>query len=627
MKYCFATALMLFAITCSTHAQNARLRQYTVPLAGTTVLSETDDKYNAQVFNLEAPEPDGAADQQRLAEIKQQMGKLYPRHNSIHPAAKTTSVPQPTIAISFVADSLAGVPPDNYMAINKNDSAVAVMNSTIAIHNALTGQMTFRKNIQLFSSSVSLNGTNDYRFDPKVIYDPEADRFICIMLNSVNTLTGAGVQDHNWIVVGFSQTSSPSGTWKFYKFFGDFANDTTFFDYPCIAFTHNELFITGNKVRDNISWQTGFKESVIYQVRKQDGYNGNVTLNYQLWDSITYNGGYIRNLYPVKGSGSIGGPSQYFLGNRILDAQNDTVFMVKIPDTIGSSSNNLVVNALVSNIPYGVPPNGLEPDTSVQLMTNDGRILGGYFQNNDIQFVSTSVDTNNGAAGIYHGTISNYASSPVLTAHIFSIDSLDFGYPNISYAGTQGSGNQSIISFDYTGHHTYPAYGALFYDGTNYSSMLTVKGGDSSIKVVVGQAQRWGDYSGSQPDWNAIGCVWVDGIYGRKDHNYGNYMAKLNSPYFTGISNIPSSQNNSLLYPNPSWQFVKFEFSLDKEQVVNFVIYNSQGQVVDKLLSQNCKDGRNRIQFNVGSLATGTYFLKAFGDKGNIISTNTFIRQ
>src|SRR6202012_4156792 len=133
--------------------------------------------------------------------------------------------------------------------------------------------------------------------------------------------------------------------------------------------------------------------------------------------------------------------SQYFVGDKILDVQNDSVFLVKIPDTIGSINNNLVATAMASNISYGVPPDGRQPDTSVTLMTNDARILGGYMEGNEIQFVSTTVNTTSGGSAIYHGIISNYDTNPTVQANVFAIDTLDFGYPNISYAGNQGGNN------------------------------------------------------------------------------------------------------------------------------------------------------------------------------------------
>ena len=618
MKKSLFAIVLLSVFNHSSFAQRANVKKYTTPLCGTVILKNVDDKYNALIYSLEMPEPDAQAEQKKLAEIKAKMQKTFPRQRSAV-QERTTSVGAPVVFVSYVSDSMSGIPPDNYSAVSDSNKSVCVMNDLISVHNATTGAFLTRKTLSLFSTSIGLSPGTYYRYDPKVVYDPQADRFICIMLCGTNAT--------NYIAMGFSNTNDPSGSWAFYKFPGNFANDTTWFDYPAISITQNEVFFTGNKIKNDSSWQAGFKESVIYQVRKADGYNAAATLTYQIWDSVQYNNQPLRCLYPLNPGDGIQGPSQYFLSNRDFDVTNDSVFLVKVPDTIGSSSNILTVTPLVSATSYGVPPDGRQPDTSVTLATNDGRVLGGFITANQIQFVSTTVVPATGASGIYHGIISNYSTAPVLQGQIFTIDTLDMGYPNISYAGNVSGSNEAIISFDYSGPATYPSYGAIFYDGSTYSDMTNIKSGDSSIKILSGKEQRWGDYSGSQPQWNALGVVWVEGIYGRKDHTYGNYLAQLASPTFTGVPVVRRPAATSNLYPNPAIELVSLEFNVDQEQLFSFVIYDAQGRIVDKLLDKFCTEGKNVIQFNVAPLLQGTYFVKATGDKGENIAAHTFVRR
>jgi hypothetical protein len=521
------------------------------------------------------------------------------------------------VGINFVADSFTGIPPDNYMAINQTNRAVSVINQNIAVHDATTGAFLYRTSLNTFSTAIGLNSSNDFRFDPKIVYDPEADRFICVLLNGIN--------QYNYVVLGFSGSNDPAGVWNFYKFYGDYTGDTTWFDYPAISITKNEFFLTGNKIMFDSSWQAGFRRTLIYQVNKTNGYNGAATLNYQIWDSVAFNGKNLRCLYPLNPGNQLEGPAQYFLSNRNFAALNDTVFLVKVPDTIGGTGG-ITVTPVISSLSYGVPPDGRQPDTNFTLATNDGRILGGFVRGNEMQFVSTSVNPLNGAASVFHGVISNYTTSPTLTGRIFSMDTLDFGYPNISYTGVSGGLNQSIITFNYTGRHTYPGFGAVFFDGANFSNLVKVKTGISRIYQLAQKQQRWGDYSGSQPDWNVQGTVWAEGIYGAKSSRYGCYMAQIYSPYFTGIKEVPAKPA-AKLYPNPAWEAVKFDFTLVKSQPVTFLICDVQGKVVDKLASQQCQAGENTIDFNIAPLAPGTYFVKGVGEAGETIETARFIRK
>ncbi len=226
-------------------AQHTSAKQYTAPLAGQVVLSELSDKYSAHVYSMEMPEPDGKAEQQRMREIKQQIQKNAPRHRSV--AQKTAStVMQPVVSINFVADSSSEIPPDNYTAVSKNNKGMTVMNDLVSVHDATTGNYLTRTSLYQLSIAVGLNNTfttdNNYRYDPKVVYDPVADRFICVMLN--------GTDQYNFhAVIGFSKSNDPDSGWYFYKIYGDYRGDTTWFDYPSIAITQNELFVTGNKVK------------------------------------------------------------------------------------------------------------------------------------------------------------------------------------------------------------------------------------------------------------------------------------------------------------------------------------------------------------------------------------------
>ncbi len=271
----------------------------------------------------------------------------------------------------------------------------------------------------------------------------------------------------------------------------------------------------------------------------------------------------------------------------------------------------------------------MQPDTSRTLATNDGRVLGGFIRGNEIQFVSTSSNAANGASSVYHGIISNINTAPTVQGRLISIDTLDFGYPNISYTGNSGGLNHSIITYEYSGLKTNPGYGAVFFDGSDYSNMLIVKSGDGSVKILTGKEQRWGDYSASHTDWDAIGAVWVEGIFGRKDFRYGNYMARLASPYYTNAveDNGTIRAQAARLFPDPAWEYVNYEFNVEKAQSFSFVIYDVNGKVVDKLLDSYCQRGRNMIQFNIAPLAHGIYFLKAQGKEGEQLPVHKLLRQ
>lgn len=615
--------LILLLLPLFSTAQQANVTKFTAERAGIVILKDVEDKYNANVYNLEAPSPDGDKDRIRLRRAKEEIARKYPHRRSRSARKATATVPVPVVEREFVSDSFSGIPPDNDFAVSKDNKAVGVLNSNIAVLDATNGNMSYRRSLKFFSLRVGLNGFNDNRYDPKIQYDPSADRFICVMLN--------GRDADNWIVVAFSMSNDPEGAWAFYKFYGDYKNDTTWFDYPGVVITEDELFLTGNKIGFNQPWETGFSETVIYQINKQDGYDSVQNLNYQIWDGITYGGESIRNLFPVRPARQLQGPEQYFLSNRNFDVTNDTIFLVKIPDTMGSVNNNLTITQLSSPIHYGVPPNGRQPDTNYVLSTNDGRILGAYATDDQIQFVSTSVDTNNGASGVFHAVIDNYKTSPAIThANIFSVDTLDFGYPNIQYAGDSSGVDYSIISYNYTGPNTYPGLGVMMNFKTDYSDMVKVKEGDSSIYRLFSKEQRWGDYTGAQVDFNYTSMVWINGIYGRADNNYGNWAALIKNPSpYLSVENTQEPgvvPQLSKVYPNPAFEMINFQFYIEEAGPVSFYIHNTEGKLVDEVLSQKVKKGNNEIRFNTAHLPEGVYYIKAILESGEAVMNEKFIK-
>ncbi|MCB0698208.1 MAG: T9SS type A sorting domain-containing protein [Chitinophagales bacterium] len=591
---------------------------YQTKLAGKVVLKDVKDDYNAEVFSLEAPAPDGNDDKIRLKEAKQDVAKRFPHKASNRAVRKTTAAKDPVVVKAYIPDSFSGTPPDNDMAISTNNKVVSVMNSSIAVSDGTTGTLSTKKTLWFFSYDVDLKGSQDFRYDPKVIYDKKADRYIVVMLS--------GRDLYNHIVVAFSQTNDPDGAWALYKFYGDYKSDSTWFDYPGVAITNDEFFLTGNKIKYAAPWETGFTETVVYQINKQDGYSGATTLNYKIWDGIKYDGKSIRNLFPVKPGWLPQGDEQYFVSNRNFDVQNDTIFLVKVPGKLGTGGN-VSVTAMKAPISYGVPPNGRQTDTNFVLATNDGRILGAYAMHDEIQFVSTTIDTSNGSAGIFHGRISNYKTNPSVTyANIFSVDTLDFGYPNISFVGNNWGLNQSILNFEYTGPSTHAGLAAMMYDGTDYSNIVRLKEGDDYISRITGKDQRWGDYTGSQVDFNSPGSIWVVGLYGRFDHSYSQWTAKLQSPV-VGINDTKKEISETKVFPNPAFEFVEFEFELAQGGNVQFGIYNTNGQLIDNILSKNCKEGKNLIRFNIAMLPVGHYVLTGKSESGATKVTERFIKQ
>lgn len=624
MKHFFA-ALLLLLSSAQAFAQSGS-KPYSVPLAGTAVLRDVEDKYNAHVYSLEAPEPDGAGGRAEFKRMKEEVERRFPRRRDPDAGrmSRTAAPPPPPVIVrAFVPDSITGIPPDNYLAVNGDSGGIHVMNTNIATVNVRTGAVLNRRSLNSFTSSVGIGTplTQQFygRYDPKVMYDPIANRFFFVTL--------AGVNQYNWIILAFSQTSDPDGAWNFYKLYGNYANDTLWFDYPTISITRDEVFLTGNKLIFDGSFQLGFRKSVVYQIRKRDGYAGD-TLRMRIWDSVNFGGAPVRNIFPVKGGSSLKGPEQYFLSVRNMASLNDSVFLLRIGDTIGGANHTMSIVPMKSNLTYGFPPNGRQRNATEKLQTNDARVLGAYIEDDEIQFVSTTVQPSTGADAIYHGIIRNVGSAPSVTASYITVDTMDFAYPNISYSGKHGGNNTSIISFDYAGPRHFPGVAAVFWDGSAHSSVLEVKRGDSSIRVLQDTVQRWGDYTGSQPHPGGAGSVWTVGLYGRRNRTYGNWMALLGNPNVSAVP-LPTAAEAipSIVYPNPAAQYIRLRFNLLQDAHLRFAIYTMTGALVDEVTQAKARRGENEMVFNTAALPPGQYLLLGSDASGAALVRKTFVKN
>ncbi len=612
MKNLFISFLLLFAISGFSQSTS-----YQIPYNGTSSPVNLQEDWNPTLQVIEQPNPS----EDNNPAIKDSLANLYrnKKNSASTKNLRTASAPaSPIVGLNFQGNGYnSSTPNDNEIAIANNGQLISVQNSTIFRRNTITG--TNLGTQSLASWCTSLNNTGS-KYDPKVIYDPEANRFIVVCL--AGYLSG-----NTGIIVGFSRTDSANGLYNLYKLPGNPFNDSLWSDYPMIAVNHNELFISVNLLHDNQSWQTGFVQTIIWQLNKWDGYDS-LTINTELHSNINYNGRPVRNLCPVEGGGFPDpGPAMFFVSDRNLAASNDTVFLVRIADTANAVGNFINVIALTSPTSYFMPPNAREPGNLGNMATNDSRILGAFIQNDIIQFVNNTMDTSTGNCAIYHGKIISASAFPNLSTTIIGDTSLEFGYPNIAWVGQVPSDNSAIISFLHTDSTTFPGMSAIVTDGNGlYSTRTLVKAGLGYINVLNGD-ERWGDYSGIQRKYDVGGTCWVNGMFGLSTHSHATWVAQLGVSSDVSVQPIVQNEKVNEVFPNPFINSITVTFTNEKEQSVRFSIFDINGKEVQVLLEDKVEEGTVRFGFSPTPLAPGVYLLQALGADGKILFTQRIIQQ
>ncbi|MFN5323551.1 MAG: T9SS type A sorting domain-containing protein [Bacteroidota bacterium] len=595
-------------------SQEYRSTNLQIPLRGVINLEIDEHDPDVQVLRKALPKPHPGADKQTIKKAKADL-EHYRKVSAPSKQFKSESTaPAPVMYRNFLGNGFNGyVPNDNDIAISNGDMVCSVSNSNIWSRNLNTN--TTYGSYTLHSISIGL-GLQQEEFDPKVFYDPQEDRFVVLFLNGFTDSTSN-------IVVGFSQTNLSNGAWNFYALPGDPLNNNLWTDYPMMAMTDDELFITVNLLYNDSTWQAGFNETVIWQIPKADGFQGN-SLNPTLHSGIAYNGQPLRNLCPVKGGSTLYGPNMYFLSNRNFTTGNDTIFLVELSG-LAASNPTLSVTPLLSNIRYRMPLDAIQPFQDL-LIVNDARNQGAFIENNRIQFVFNTLDTITGKTGFYHGQI-DLSGAPTLNGDIHSVDTLYLGYPNIAYAGTGPGDNRSIISVLLSSSTFQPGTGAILSDGNGaYSPVTVIKQGLSYTNMLNG-SERWGDYTGCQTRYNLPGWVWVNGSYSLVNHTTRTWIGELTATSGVSVPELNTKIADALLFPNPSTDRTEIQFELKTDDFITLDVYDLNGKIIKHLYGGSLKSGSNSISFNTQFLTKGTYVLQINSKQSGIIANKQLVVQ
>lgn len=601
-----------------------------IPRAKVVNFSDIEDDWLVQLHNLEMPKPGSQSTKGQLYRLKEEARKKYPlKVGQKKLNLEGYEAPTPVVGLSFEGNVAGGsVPNDNDMAISNDGFIVSAINSIVYMyHVANPDTYLIRASLASFASGL---GFSTSKFDPKVEYDPIADRFILVFL-------AGNTHQSSKIVVAYSQTNDPTQDWNVYVLGGNPIDNLTWSDYPVIGINDEELFIGFNTFTNGSSNNSGFVEGTFWQIGNQNGYNGDTLVTEYYHDILCECPGKTRaifNVTPIKGGSALYGPNMYLLSSRNLSIENDTVFLLEVTGRVDDPATELRVKTLKSPNKYFLPPAARQFGPH-EFDTNDSRVLGGFYENGMIQYVQSCMDTSTGLAGVYHGFIKNPDSdNPTLWANIIGDEYLDLGYPNISYSGivnkseytvydTIVGDQESIINVNHTADTVFSGLSAFYYSNDGeYSELITIKAGDNYVDRMTSNLERWGDYSGSQRKYNEPGTVWIVGSWGRENNFHGTWIAELRSP--DSLRSLPTPDadlTQNIVYPNPTMDMLNYSFVAESEMVISIGIYNMSGQLVKELTYENVKEGQNLLTFSTQPLTAGVYYLVGIASDKEVFKT------
>ncbi len=435
------------------------------------------------------------------------------------------------------------IPPDPIGAAGP-DHVVNVVNVSIQFHtkagagllDSVAGApITGISLASFFSPLAPLNFT----FDPKVIYDQHAGRFVVVTLERQDVVLG-DPSDTSRILVAVSDDSDPNGTWYFTSINSKLTiGVASWADYPGFAVDEEAVYITANMFGFFTSGGafTGTRLWVIDKFTGAGGgFYGGGTATVSLFDPVPA-GGFASTTQPAHVFGTapavpnVGTWLTLFSG--LTAPPSEFLQVVRVDDPVGPGVTTFVGPTFVDlgDIDDNVAalPDAPQSGSGELIETNDRRTLHSVWRDS-LLYVTTTIDPETGdpnageatahwveltaaGAGAALADQGDIGGEDIATdTHTFfpSVAVNDSGDVAIGFAASAGT------IFPSAAYTTHAAGGAA---GSNTGSAVLRAGLAYYIRTFDGPpcsaspaSNRWGDYSGTALD-PFDECFWVYNQY------------------------------------------------------------------------------------------------------------------
>jgi hypothetical protein len=567
-------------------------------------VSSLEAEWQPTMVNISKNESE---DEEMLERVKEQktalkMSRDFQRQ---HPevAAKTTAVDTPFLGTNFAGLSNGGAntPLDNTVAISDSDYIVAFVNSKVGYFNT-SGTLTSSKSMySLINISTIVNNV----CDPKVIYDNVAKRFIFF------AQTCDQVAANSKVIIGFSKHQNPALGWYVNVISGNPYNDGSYFDYPKMAVSKDELFITGNLFKASTN---GFNKCVVYQIPTAPGYAGT-----SITTATKYTIPWAFTITPA-GKGQTGGygPGIYMVSS----AGSSTSSLIRLHQiTNNVASGSAVLNTYdITTTSYSAAGNAPQKGSTIPLNTGDSRGQDAFYLNGFVHFVH-HIDAGSGYSGISYHRIN--VAAKTTTRSVFKVSGTDITYPAVVSASSDSTNKAVLIAFNQVSSTMYPRTCAVVCDHSmNWSAITQVKAGAGYVHYSwsTTSSDRWGDYTGLCKKFNdPSGSAWMAGMYGNTGHTWSQWIAKIAPGEIASeVATVENVETKARVFPNPVTDFCNIQFELDSRQKIAINITDMQGKVVVELYNEITEKGEKQFSFNRANLAPGVYVVNITGETTKI---------
>jgi hypothetical protein len=503
-------------------------------------------------------------------------------------------------------------------------------------------------------------GTNC--FDPKVIYDQYAGRFVVVALER----TDAPNPTNSRILLGVSKTSNPNDGWWLHSIDSKLNIDglDRWADYPGIGVDDKAVYITNNMFAFSAGGSV-YGGTRLWIVRKTLAYAGpNNNYFASVHDPFTDPGAVATTAQPAHmfgppGLGSAGRPLGTFLTSfsGLTDGVDDFVQVVEVTDPVNTMGGPFFTLQFINfgNLDGGVgmpdAPQLGQPTYPIE--TNDRRALNAVWRANNL-FTCATINPIGGSV-----------DAGQATAHWWRIDT-STPAPGLALADQGNVGAEDLgpsthtffpsvmVDSDLNMAIGFAASNSGIYCGAYYATRMagdpagtigftwTLKSGVAPYKRFhSGNRNRWGDYSGLAlcPAGEAEFFVFNEyagpvgtpgtGFNGAEDGRWFTKLGWFRLKEPTPVADAPApgtrlAQN----VPNPFNPTTTIRFSLATGGPATVSIYDANGRLVRTLVDETRAAGDHAVPWDGRdargkSVASGVYFYRLVA--GSVIESKKMV--
>lgn len=421
------------------------------------------------------------------------------------------------------------IPPDPYIAVGPEHIIITV-NSNFKITDKQGNELKSISADNWYSNLISGVST----FDPKVIYDHYAGRWVMVWLH-VNE-----ANSESFYLVSVSDDSNPLGIWYSWAFpsnVNGMNQSGSWGDYEGVGFDDKAIYLTSNQFYFSGNY-SNTKLRIILKDQLYSGTAGRVDFT-DIWN--------IK--YPNSTANAFG-----LRPTRMYTPDTSYYFVAHSPFNVGSNfgvykltgitTTPKLEGSLVAVTPYSMPPD------ADQLGGGTPRIDGGGFglrnepvyKNGKLHIVHSVRVTSGGAySGVRYLAI-NTADNSVVTDFVMGAPQKYHTYPAVAL----DSKENVFITYSRSGKDQYAgAYFTIVPSGssTPTGSFVMQEGRGNYVVTFGGARNRWGDYMGAWQDPSDSNSVWFYTEYVYSKDKWGTWASGVRFEPFEQayiFSEIPS---------------------------------------------------------------------------------------